>query len=147
MNKHDELPEELEDTLISYLHKIIKLAIRVLAILMTLLIISGVVDVVYVYYQNLMEPPIFLLEISDIFHTFASFLVVLIGIEIFQNIVVYLRTDVIPMQLVLATALMAVARKIIVIDFKVLSPTYIFALGFVVLALGVTYFLVNKTGE
>ena len=111
---------------------------------MTLLIISGVVDVVYVYYQNLIEPPMFLLEISDIFQTFASFLVVLIGIEIFQNIVVYLRTDVIPMQLVLATALMAVARKIIVVDFKVLSPMYIFALGFVVLALGITYFLINK---
>lgn len=147
MNKHDELPVELEDTLISYLHKTIKLAIRVLAILMTLLIISGVVDVVYVYYQNLIEPPMFLLEIDDIFKTFASFLVVLIAIEIFQNIVVYLRTDVIPMQLVLATALMAVARKIIVVDLKELSPLYIFALGFVVLALGVTYYLVNKTQE
>ena len=144
MKKHDELPIGHEDPLISYLHKTIKIAIRVLAILMVLLIISGVVDVVYVYYLNLMAPPAFLLEIDDIFHTFASFLVVLIAIEIFQNIVVYLRTDVIPIQLVLATALMAIARKIIVIDIKALSPMHIFALGFAVLSLGVVYYLISQ---
>ncbi len=38
-------------------------------------------------------------------------------IEIFINITVYLREDVIHVRLVVATALMAVARKVIVFDF------------------------------
>ncbi len=110
---------------------------------MVLVIFWGVGDVIYVLYQNLMTPPVMLLSITDIFKTFAAFLAVLIAIEIFQNIVMYLRTDIIPIKLVLATALMAIARKVIIIDFKTITPRYIFATATVVLALGVTYYLVG----
>ncbi|QOY50932.1 phosphate-starvation-inducible PsiE family protein [Candidatus Sulfurimonas baltica] len=144
MNIHDELPTEHEDALIAFLHKIIKIAVKVLAILMVLVIFWGVGDVVYVLYQNLMAPPFMLLSISDIFKTFAAFLVVLIAIEIYQNIVMYLRTDVIPIKLVVATALMAIARKVIIIDFSTITPMYIFATAAVVLALGITYYLIGK---
>ncbi len=45
-------------------------------------------------------------------------MVTLIAIEIFLNIVLYLRDDVLHVKLVLATALMAIARKVIVLDYK-----------------------------
>ncbi|MFT7562307.1 MAG: uncharacterized membrane protein (DUF373 family) [Flavobacteriales bacterium] len=144
MNKHDELPVEHDDALISFLHKAIKIAVRILAVLMVMVIFWGVADVVYVLYQQLLETPFMLLSLSDIFKTFAAFLAVLIAIEIFQNIVLYLRTDVIPLKLVVATALMAMARKIIIIDFDDVIPMHIFSVGFVVLALGVTYYLLGK---
>jgi len=147
MRKHEELPTEHEDALIASLHKIIKFAVKILAILMVIVIFWGVADVIYVLYNNLIEEPYMLLNISDIFKTFAAFLAVLIAIEIYQNIVLYLRTDVLPIQLVIATALMAIARKVIIIDFKDLSPNYIFATAAVVLALGITYYLVSKEDE
>ena len=111
---------------------------------MVLVIFLGVADVVYVLYKQLKEPPLFLLDISDILKTFAAFLAVLIAIEIYQNIVLYLRTDIIPLKLVVATALMAIARKVIIIDFAELDPMYILATGVVVLALGITYFLIDR---
>ena len=144
MQKHEELPTEHEDRLIAFLHKTIKVAVKILAILMVLVIFWGVGDVVYVLYQNLMAPPFMLLNITDIFKTFAAFLAVLIAVEIFQNIVMYLRTDVIPIKLVIATALMAIARKVIIIDFNTISSIYIFATAAVVLALGITYYLVGQ---
>ena len=147
MNKHDELPTEHDDALISFLHKAIKIAIRILAILMVAVIFWGVADVVYVLYKQLLEPPFMLLSLSDIFKTFAAFLAVLIAIEIFQNIVLYLRTDVFPLKLVVATALMAMARKIIIIDFNDVIPMHIFAVGFVLLALGITYYLLGKVND
>ena len=147
MNKHDELPTEHDDALISFLHTAIKLAIRILAILMVAVIFWGVADVVYVLYKQLLEPPFMLLSLSDIFKTFAAFLAVLIAIEIFQNIVLYLRTDVFPLKLVIATSLMAMARKIIIIDFNDVIPMHIFAVGFVVLALGITYYLLGKNNN
>ena len=76
MEKHDELPTEHEDALIAFLHRIIKIAVKVLAILMVLVIFWGVGDVVYVLYQNLMAPPFMLLSITDIFKTFAAFLAI-----------------------------------------------------------------------
>lgn len=141
---HDELPNIHDDKLLSFLNKAIKFAVKGLAILMVLVIFWGVGDVVFTLYKRLMLAPFMLLEITDILKTFAAFLAVLIAIEIYQNIVIYLRTDLIPIKLVIATALMAIARKVIIIDFKELSPMYIFATAAVVLALGVTHFLVGK---
>lgn len=143
MKQHDELPTEHDDALIAFLHRAIKIAIRILAVLMLVVIFLGVVDVVYVLYNQLLEPPFMMLVLTDIFKTFAAFLAVLIAIEIFQNIVLYLRTDVVPLKLVIATALMAMARKIIIIDFDEVIPMHVFAVGFVVLALGVSYYLLD----
>ena len=56
----------------------------------------------------------------------------------------YLRDDVIHVKIVLATALMAIARKVIILDYDELDPMYIFATGIVLLATGVTYFFVHK---
>ncbi|MDP0561994.1 MAG: phosphate-starvation-inducible PsiE family protein [Candidatus Endonucleobacter sp. (ex Gigantidas childressi)] len=144
MQKHDELPTEHDDPLISYLHRSIKVAVRILAMLMVLVILWGVADVIYVLYEQIMSPPVMLLNISDILKTFAAFLTVLIAIEIYQNIVLYLRTDVIPIKLVVATALMAISRKVIIFDFNEISPMYIFATSTVVFALGITYFILDK---
>jgi len=144
MKIYEELPTETEDALITFLHKMIKVAVKILAILMVFVIFWGVGDVIYVLYKNLMAPPLMLLSITDIFKTFAAFLAVLIAIEIYQNIVLYLRTDIIPIKLVIATALMAIARKVIIIDFNTITPMYIFATAAVVFALGITYYLIGK---
>jgi len=144
---HEELPDEHDDPLIQFLHKTIRVAVKVLAILMTLVIIWGVGDVVFVLYQRIMAPPMYLLNISDIFATFGAFLAVLIAIEIFTNITLYIRNDVIPVKLVVATALMAIARKVIVFDYKVLTPMYLLATAAVVLALGLTYWLIAMKND
>lgn len=141
---HEELPSIHNDPLIEFLHKTIRIAVKVLAVLMTLVIIWGIGDVVYVLYQRLMLPPVYLLSISDILATFGAFLSVLIAIEIFINITLYIRNDVLPVKLVIATALMAISRKVIIFDFKELTPMYIFATASVVLALGITYWLISK---
>jgi uncharacterized membrane protein (DUF373 family) len=140
---HD-LHLEHQDPTLRVLHRIIRLAVKVLAVLMVLVIVWGIGDVVYVLYQRVTEPPYLLLQISDILKTFGAFLAVLIAIEIFINITMYLHSDVIPVRLVVATALMAISRKVIIFDFDELSPAYIYSTAAVVLALGVTYWLLLR---
>lgn len=139
---HDELPEEHEDPLIGILHRIIRVGVKVLAVLMVCVILWGIFDVIYVLYQQLISPPVMLLEVGDIFRLFGAFMVVLIAIEIFINIRLYLGTHVLPIQLVIATALMAIARKVIVLDIETVSAEYVLAIAAVALALGVTHWLV-----
>ncbi|MBB3139776.1 phosphate-starvation-inducible PsiE family protein [Halomonas organivorans] len=141
---HDELPKEHDDPLIGMLHRVIRVGVKVLAILMVFVILWGIFDVVYVLYQQLSSPPILLLEVGDIFRLFGAFMVVLIAIEIFINIRLYLGTSVLPIQLVIATALMAIARKVIVLDIETVSAEYVLAIAAVVLALGVTHWLVAR---
>ncbi len=142
--EHHELPEQHEDELIGFLHKVIRLCVRVLAVLMVLVIMWGIADVVYVLYQRLMTPPVYLLSINDIFYTFGAFMAVLIAIEIFINIRLYLESNTFPVKLVVATALMAIARKIIVLDDEKLSAEYIMAVALTTLAIGVVYWLLHK---
>jgi len=89
-----------------------------------------------------MEPPFLLLSINDILATFGAFLVVLIAIEIFINITLYLKTDVIPVKLVIATVLMAISRKVIIFDFDKVTPPFVLATAAV--APGITYWLISK---
>ena len=133
-----------EDRLMNLLNKVIRTGVRILAVLMVLVILWGIGDVVYVIYRHIVEPPFMILKISDILNTFGAFLAVLIAIEIFLNITLYLREDIIHVKLVVATALMAIARKVIVFDFSEVSPEHVLATGAVVLALGITYWLISR---
>ena len=117
----------VDEPLIVFLQKIIHFSVRMLAVLMTFVIFWGVFDVIWELYQRLIQPPFMLLDISDILATFGAFLAVLIAIEIFINITVYLKEEVIHVKIVLATALMAIARKVIIFDFKELEASYIYA--------------------
>ena len=132
------------ERLISTLVKIIQICVRILAVLMTFIIFWGILDILWVIYQKFTTYPYFILNINDILATFGAFLAVLIAIEIFINITMYLRDDVIHVNLVLATALMAIARKVIILDFTKLSPSYVWATGVVIIALSVGFWLVTK---
>lgn len=133
------------DRFVAVLRQIIDWAVRALAVLMVFVIVMGVADVVWVLYQRLLAPPVGLLGISDILQTFGAFLAVLIAIEIFVNITVYLRRDVIHVEIVMATALMAVARKLIVLDFAVTPVGYVYGLAAATLAASVGYWLAVRT--
>ena len=139
--------DKSDDKVLWLLKKTIHYSLKILAVLMILLIVSGVVDVGWTLYQRLLSPPRFILTIGDILATFGAFMVVLIAIEIFQNIILYLRDDVIHVKIVLATALMAVARKIIILDYDELNSMYVFATGLVLIATGLTYYLIHKIPE
>jgi uncharacterized membrane protein (DUF373 family) len=133
-----------KEPLIRHLRNIIHFAVRILAILMTLVILWGVADVGYVLYEKLLEDPFMMLTISDILATFGAFMAVLIAIEIFVNINIYLREDVIHVKIVIATALMAIARKVIILDYTEISPEYVWATAGVVLAMSIAYWMVHK---
>jgi len=133
-----------DDVVVRTLNLVIRMAVRALAVLMACVILWGVADVVWELYQRLRQPPVLLLDISDIFATFGAFLAVLIAIEIYTNITLYLSDNVIHVKIVIATALMAVARKVIVFDYKELEWQYVLATGVVVLALGTTYWMIAQ---
>ena len=139
-----KLVNKEEDRFLWILKNIIHVCLKVLGLLMIFVIIFGVIDVAWTIYQRLITEPRFILTMGDILVTFGAFMVVLISIEIFQNIILYLRDDVIHVKIVLATALMAIARKVIILDYDELDPMYIFATGIVLLATGITYFFVHK---
>lgn len=73
-------------------------------------------------------------------------LVILIALEVLQNLTAYLREHVVQIELVLVTALTAVARKVIVMPPGVQkNPADLIGLGFAVLSLAAAYWLVRQS--
>jgi uncharacterized membrane protein (DUF373 family) len=138
------------DPVIAFLNRVIRLVSRALAVIMALVILWGVADVLYVLWQRLMVPPFMLLEINDILATFGAFMAVLIAIEIYHNIILYARDEHnhhLAVEIVLSTALMAIARKVIVFDFNEIGPEHIYGTAAVTLALVVGYYLIALHGR
>ncbi|MBY4675070.1 phosphate-starvation-inducible PsiE family protein [Marinobacterium arenosum] len=135
---------QTKSVLIEKLQVVIHFSVRVLALLMTFVIVMGVVDVGWTIYQKLISAPVFILTMNDMLATFGAFMAVLIAIEIFVNITIYLRDDVIHVKIVMATALMAVSRKVIILDLKAVEPQEVYGLAALVFGLSIGYWLVRQ---
>ena len=68
-----ELSMEDKDPIIRRMHQIIRFGVKMLAVLMTLLILWGIGDVIWIMVQRLIQPPFLILRIGDILAVFGGF--------------------------------------------------------------------------
>ena len=120
------------------------IAIALLA-LMGIVVISGVLEVAYVVFIDLMQPPGFFLGVEDLFEIFGLFLMVLIGLELMTSIEMYLDDNTIHAELMFLVALTAVARKVVILDAKSVDAMTVFAIAALVIALSGGYYFIKKT--
>lgn len=94
---------------------------------------------------------IILLRVSvlgkSLFNLFGLFLNVLIALELLENIGGYLQKNVRQVELVIVTAMIAIARKIIILDFEKISSEELVALALSMLALAASYWVIRKTSS
>ncbi len=82
---------------------------------------------------------------DDLIKVLGDLLTVLIALEVLQNITSYLRRHVVQIELVLVTALTAVARKVIVLPSGAEDkPQLLVGLGIAVVSLSAAYWLVKR---
>ncbi|AFY94494.1 phosphate-starvation-inducible PsiE family protein [Chamaesiphon minutus] len=84
---------------------------------------------------------------TTLFELFGLFLNVLIALEILENITAYLRKHVVQVELVIVTSLIAVARKIIILDLEKKSSSDLIGLAVAVFSLSVGYAIVHQTNR
>lgn len=143
-NKHEELPLEDVGSIIKAYHLSIRWAVKLLALLMTIIIFISVIDVIFEIIHSIVHSKYWIPRQKEIFTLFGAVMTTLIAIEIFINVRIYLGSDEIPVRLVIATALMAIARKLIAVDIETLTPLYILSFGITILALGIVYIFMEK---
>ncbi len=141
---HVELDPEHEDPVIRIANIMVRQMARVLSILMVFVIAWTIIDAGYTFVAHLFEKPVFLIEGEDLLLVLGAVLSVLIAMEVYTNAALYLTSNIIHVRLVIATGLMAVARKVITFDYKNMDAEYIFAYAFMALALGIAYWLSGK---
>ncbi|NDR55832.1 phosphate-starvation-inducible PsiE family protein [Aliiruegeria sabulilitoris] len=143
-DQHVELDPNHEDRIVRTNNRLIRHGIRLLSVVMVVVILFAIVDTAYTFVIKMISPPMFILEVGDLLDVFAAVLVVLIAVEIYSNVTLYLTANVIHVKLVVATALMAVARKVITLDSKDLDAGYFLGYAALGLAFGLTYWLLAR---
>lgn len=118
---------------------------RVLLVLMAGVVLLATVELGWILAKDVMTPPVFLLEIEELLDLFGQFLLVLIGIELLHSMKVYIERREVHLEAVLAVAVIAVARKIIVLDPKEQSEATLLGIAAIMVALTVGYYLVRRT--
>lgn len=82
--------------------------------------------------------------IGHLHRVFGGFLSVLIGIELLHTIKMYLKEDVVHVEIVLLVALIGVSRHVIDLDIVHLEPMKIFGISSLIIMLAGGYYLIKK---
>jgi len=104
------------------------------------------VDLLWVIGKDIMNKG-FLLEIDQLLEIFGLFMLVLIGVELFESVfkIYQQREHALRVEMVMSVALVAVARKVIILDWKEASHMNVFAAAAVIIALSVGFYLLRRT--
>lgn len=112
--------------------------------LMVLVVLESAVEVAWLVVRWVFEPPTGLVENGRLLDVFGAILLIVIGLELLASIRAYLRDAVLHLGLVLEIALVALARKAIVLDLEKYDGVTLLGLAAVVLALGFALYLQQR---
>lgn len=120
--------------------------IKTLIGLMSLLLVIATLQLGYMVFKSIIQTDVFILDLDVLMDLFGVFLLVLIGIELLDTIKVYFKKHDIHVEVVMLVALIAIARKIILMDFEKYSGFEILGIAAVVIALSLGYYFIKKAG-
>ena len=122
-----------------------RILVIIITFMMGVVLLLAVIDLGHTLYVDIVDhPPYFLLSLGEILEVFGIFLLVLIGIELFETMEIYIKENVVHIEVVLTVALIALARKVIILDVKKLESTTLLAIAALILALSIGYYLIKK---
>jgi uncharacterized membrane protein (DUF373 family) len=117
-----------------------KLIAFVLGILLIVVVALSTVHLGFLIAQEIWAPPRFLIPVQGLLEIFSFFLLVLIGVELLETLKAYLRKDVIHIRIVLEVALIAMARKVIILEPNSVPGWTLFGLAALIFALAVAFY-------
>lgn len=118
----------------------------VLMIFTSLIITFSIIDLAYNFFKILRGAQFLYFSNDQLIGLFGMVMVVLIGLELLETIKAYLKEDVVHAEIVVLAGIIALARKVVVMDSGSLSELKIAAIGFLFISLSFGYFLLKKAG-
>ena len=129
-----------------YLSKFQNILIVVLVWMMSIVVLSTTMELAFILANDFMTSPP-LLNINELLDVFGYFMLVLIGIELLETLKIYATERAINVQVVFLVAMIAIARKVIILDVHETPSLTLIGIAFIIIALSAGYYLVKKSQE
>ena len=125
------------------LEKIEKIIVLSLLVMMVAVVLLSTIELAWLIIKDIGTPPIFILEIDELLDIFGMFLLVLIGVELLETVKMYLTKKTVHVEIVFTVAMIAIARKVIILDVKELSSLTLVGIGTIIIALSAGYYFLK----
>ena len=145
MNNEQEQPDK-DATLKKVLGLFERILIYILILMMVGVLVLAAIELGYYLVNSIIKSDFMLIDLDALMDLFGLFLLVLIGIELLDTIKIYLRDNVVHVEVVVLVAIIALARKVVILKVEELSGELILGIAALIVALGVTYYLIKKSG-
>jgi uncharacterized membrane protein (DUF373 family) len=136
--------------MIEIVNKFEKVIYASLMIMLIAVLLAAVFDLAWMLITTLSDVTPWLLETHEMISVLGAFLLVLIGVELLDTIKAYFYESAIHVEIVVLLAIIAVARKVILLDPADMSGLdfgiQMIGIGVIVVGLSACYYLLKKAG-
>ena len=128
------------------LKKYEKFMIQALMLMMAVVLGLATLDLGWLIIKDIIKPPFFLLDVNQLLDIFGLFMLVVIGIELLETIMkTYITQGQPHYEVVLSVAIIAISRKVIILDLKEVDSLSLIGIASIIVALTVGYFLMKRS--
>lgn len=138
-----DAPEESDKSMMNVVQRFEHFITIVLLVMMMLAILVATVDLGIRVVQMMLSRPFMLLEVTEVSSVFGFVFMVLIGLELLETIKTYLSSEQLHVEVVFLVAMIAIARKVILLDIKHLEAPILYGIAAIILALAVGFFFLR----
>lgn len=136
----------MSNMLFTILKKYEKVMIQILMVMMAFVLGLATLDLGWIIIKDIAAPPYLLLSVDQLLEIFGLFMLVIIGIELLETIMkTYITQDQPHYEVVVSVAIIAIARKVIILDVKEIDSLSLIGIAAIIIALTVGYFLMKKS--
>ena len=133
--------------MLPFLKKFEGFIVTCLIVMMVVVILLATLELGWLIAKDVVTPPVLLLEIEELLDIFGLFLLVLIGIELVGTLKTYLTENEIHVEVVFMVALIAIGRKVIILDVKELSSLTLIGIAAIIISLSVGYYFFKRVAR
>jgi len=133
--------------MLNFLKKFERIIVLALISMMALVIVLSILELGWTIGRDIVDNfkgPLNFMLLDNLLAIFGLFLLILIGVELLETMKIYLKDDVVHVEVILLVAIIAIARKAVVLDLEKVDSVTIISLGIIIIALAMAYFIIKK---
>ena len=121
--------------------------VQALMVMMALVLALATLDLGWLIVRDIFQQqPYFLLSVEQLLDIFGLFMLVLIGVELLETIMkTYLTPGQAHYEVVLSVAIIAIARKVIILDMKNTDSLSLLGIAAIIVALTLGYYFMKRS--
>ena len=118
-----------------------------LLFMLALVVLLATIDLGWIIVKDILTPPVLLLDVDELLELFGAFLLVMIGIELLHTVKTYITEKTVHVEVVLMVGIIAIARKVVLLEPKELGGLTLLGISAIIFALTVGYYFVRLAGR